>query len=131
MRIDLPLAAQRALVLVREGLKLLRRHAAERQLDADHLDIGLALPVDSLLEAELDERVLGRVAGEELLGLVVEVVEFPLDDRDDVAGDRPVDLRVAEGPLARAARLHRAKVANPTLIRAISGRARDRRLPAA
>ena len=69
-------------------------------LIADHLHVGLALAVDALLQAEADELVLGRVAGEELLGLVVEVVEL-LDDRgDDVAGDVLVDLGVLEAPLA-------------------------------
>ena len=56
------------------------------QLRADHLDVRLALAVDPLLQPEADELVLGRVAGEELLGLVVEVVELALEDRDDVPG---------------------------------------------
>ena len=47
---------------VREGLHLLGRDAAEGQLHADHLHVGLALAVDALLEAELDELVLGHVA---------------------------------------------------------------------
>ena len=67
--------------------------------DADHLDVGLALAVDALLEAEADELVLGRLAVEELLGLVVEVVELALDDRDDVARDVLVDLGVVQRPL--------------------------------
>ena len=54
---------------VGEGLHLLRRDAAERQLHADHLDVGLALAVDALLEAEPDE--LG------LLGLAVEEAARP------------------------------------------------------
>jgi hypothetical protein len=37
------------------------RHAAHRQLDADHLHVGLALAVDALLQAEADELVLGRL----------------------------------------------------------------------
>ena len=42
-----------------EGIHLLGGDAAERQLDADHLHVGLALAVDALLEAEADELVLG------------------------------------------------------------------------
>ena len=40
---------------------------------------------------------------EELLGLVVEVVELALEDRDDVAGDVLADLGVVERPLAAGA----------------------------
>ena len=49
--------AQRHVLLdhVGEGLELVGRDAAHRQLDADHLHVGLALAVDALLEAELDE----------------------------------------------------------------------------
>ena len=42
---------------VGERLQLLGRDAAHRQLYADHLDVWLALAVDALLEAELDELV--------------------------------------------------------------------------
>ena len=49
-----------ALHHLREGLHLLRRDAAEGQLHPDHLDVGLALAVDALLEPEADELVLGR-----------------------------------------------------------------------
>ena len=42
------------------ALHLLRRDPAERQLHADHLHVGLALAVDALLEAELDELVFGQ-----------------------------------------------------------------------
>ena len=80
-----------------EGVHLLGGDAAEGKLDADHLDVGLALAVDALFEAEADELVLRQLAGEELLGFVVEVVELALDDRDDVAGDVLVGLRVLEG----------------------------------
>jgi hypothetical protein len=91
---------------VGEHLHLLRRHAAHRQLDADHLDVGLALAVDALLEAELDEFLFGRLAVEVLVGAGVEVVELPLDDRDDVARDVLVDdLRVAQGAGAAFLRL--------------------------
>ena len=38
----------------------------------------------------------GSSLGEELLGFVVEVVELALDDRDDVARDVGVGLRVLE-----------------------------------
>ncbi len=79
-----------------EGLHLLGADAAEGKLDADHLHVGLALAVDPLLEAEADELVLGGLALEELLRLVVEVVELPLDDRDHVAGDVLVGLGVLE-----------------------------------
>ena len=72
------------------------RDAAERQLHPDHLHVGLALAVDALLEAEADELVLLQLAGEELLGFVVEVVELALDDRDDVPGDVLVGLRVLQ-----------------------------------
>ena len=81
-----------------EGVHLLGRDPAEGKLDPDHLDVGLALPVDALFEAEADELVLLQLAGEELLGFVVEVVELALDDRDDVAGDVLVGLRVLQGP---------------------------------
>ena len=40
--------------------------------------------------------VLGRLAVEELVGLVVEVVELALEDRDDVPGDVLVDLGVLQ-----------------------------------
>ena len=75
------------------------------QLDADHLDVGLALAVDALLEAEADELVLLGLAGEELLGFAFEVVELALDDRDDVPGDVVVRLRVLEGAGAAFAAL--------------------------
>ena len=68
------------------------------KLDPDHLDVGLALAVDALLEAEADELVFGQLAGEELLRFVVEVIELALDDRDHVPGDVLVGLRVLEGP---------------------------------
>ena len=63
--------------------------------------------------------VLGRLAPEELLGLVVEVVELALEDRDDVPGDVLEDLRVVQRPLLalalsaggrRGNRFHRGKV---------------------
>ena len=86
---DVALVERRvALDHVGEGVHLLRRDAAERQLHADHLHVGLALAVDALFEAEADELVLGQLAGEELLGFVVEVVELALDDRDHVARGR-------------------------------------------
>ena len=47
----------------------------------------------------------GSCAGEELLGFVVEVVELALDDRDDVARDVLVGLRVLQGPGAAFAPL--------------------------
>ena len=100
---DVALVERRVLLHhVGEGLHLLRRDAAERQLHPDHLDVGLALAVDALLQAEADELVLGRVAGEELLGLVVEVVELALEDRDDVPGNVLEHLRVVERALLAA-----------------------------
>ena len=66
-RRDVALAQRRVLLgEVGEGLHLLRRDAAEGKLHADHLDVGLALAVDALLQPEADELVLGRLAGEEL-----------------------------------------------------------------
>ena len=63
-----------------------------------------------------------QALGEELLGFVVEVVELALDDRDDVAGDVRVGLRVlqsADPPFAllllvlRYGELHGEKIAKP------------------
>ena len=117
-----------------EGVHLLRRDPAEGELDPDHLDVGLTLPVDALFEAEADELVLFELAGEELLGFVVEVVELALDDRDDVAGDVLVGLRVGQRPdpafaplllVLRDGYLHGRKVANPVGIQVfnfLSGR---------
>src|SRR6185312_725461 len=101
--------AQRDVLLdaVGEGVELVGRDAAERQLDADHLDIGLALPVDALLEAELDEGVLLEVALEKSGGLGVEVVELPLEDRDHVAGDVLDHLRVVQRSGTRCLRVDR------------------------
>jgi len=79
---------------IRKGLHLLRRDPAEGQLHADHLHVRLALAVDALLEAELDELVFGHLALQELAGLRLEVVELPLDDRDHVPGDVLQNLRV-------------------------------------
>ena len=88
-----------ALHHLREGLHLLGRDATEGQLHPDHLHVGLALAVDALAEAELDELVLFGLAGEVLLGLVVEVVELALDDRDHVPGHVLVDLGIFERAL--------------------------------
>src|SRR6185437_8109993 len=88
---------------LREGVHLLRRDPAEGKLDADHLDIGLALPVHALFQAEPDELVLRQLIGEELLRFVVEVIELALDDRDDVAGDVRIGLWVLQGAYAALA----------------------------
>ena len=90
--------AERGVLLdhVGEHLHLLGGDAAEGQLHADHLHVGLALAVDALLEAEADELLLGLLAAEEAGGLGVEVVELALEDRDDVPGDVLVDLGVLE-----------------------------------
>ena len=68
-----------------ERVELVGGDAAHRQLHADHLDVGLALAVNALLEAELDEVLLDEVALEVARGLGVEVVEFALEDRDHVS----------------------------------------------
>jgi hypothetical protein len=86
-----------------EGLQLLGRDAAEGQLDADHLHVGLALPVDALLEAEGDEGVLALLAREEPRRFGAEVVELVGEDRDHVPGHVLVGLGVlprSQRPLA-------------------------------
>ena len=124
---DVALVERRVLLHhVREHLQLLGGHAAHRQLDAAHLDVGLALSVHALLEPEADELVLGRLPFEELLGLVVEVVELALDDRNHVAGHVLVDLGVLQRALAalallvassrRGSRFHRSKVPKPDRV---------------
>ena len=65
-------------------------------LHADHLDVGLALAVDALLEAEADELSSVWLAAQELRGLGVEVVELALEDRDHVSRHVLVDLGVLE-----------------------------------
>ncbi len=66
--VDLDVLAGRDVTLVQrrpalddvgEGVHLVGRDTAERKLDPDHLDVGLALPVDALFQAEPDELVLG------------------------------------------------------------------------
>ena len=78
--------AQRHVLLdhVGERVELVGRDAADRQLDPDHLHVGLALAVDALLEAELDELVVLELALQEARRLGVEVVELALEDRDHV-----------------------------------------------
>ena len=83
-------------VTLAEGVHLVGRDAAERELDADHLHVGLALAVDALLQAEADELRPRRLPVEELRRLGVEVVELALEDRDDVTGDVLDDLWVRE-----------------------------------
>ena len=78
----------------RKRVELIGRHAPHRQLDADHLYVRLALSVDPLLEAELDELLLVALALEEPRGLGVEVVELPLEDRDHVPRNVLEDLRI-------------------------------------
>ena len=80
-----------------EGVHLVGRDAAEWQLDADHLHVGLALAVDALLEPEADELLLRHLALDELVDVGVEVVELALEDRDHVPGH----VLVALGVLAR------------------------------
>ncbi len=103
-RRDVPLA-QRDVLLdhVGERVDLVRVDAAEWQLHADHLTLGLTLAVDALLEAEADELVLGDVAGEEATGLGVEVVELALEHLDHLA--RSVEqLRICQRAPAPARR---------------------------
>ena len=62
-RRDVALAQRHpALDDVGEGVELLGVDAAEGQLDADHLALGLALAVDALAQAEADELVLGSAS---------------------------------------------------------------------
>ena len=100
-----------------EHVHLVGGDPAHRQLDAAHLDVGLALAVDALLEPEADELGLLGPAVEELLRLVVEVVELVLEDRYHVPGHVGEDLGVVQRPLTAAGRagrrLHPAKLANP------------------
>ncbi len=104
-RRDVPLVERHVrLDHVGEGVHLVGRDAAEGELDADHLDGGLALPVDALLETELDELRLFDVAAQVARRLRVEVVELTLDDRDDVAGDVLANLGVLERSSATADR---------------------------
>ena len=78
-----------------EGLHLLGRDAAEGQLHADHLHVGLALAVDALLEPEADElRPPRSRRSRNSVDLGVEVVELALEDRDHVPRDVLVDLGV-------------------------------------
>ena len=94
---DVTLVERRvALDAVREGLQLLGRDPAHRQLHPDHLHVGLALAVDALLQAEADELRLGRLAAQVLRRLGVEVVELALEDGDDVAGNVLEDLWVLD-----------------------------------
>ena len=66
----------------------------------------------------------GSLAVEELAGFVVEVVELPLDDRDDVPGDVLVGLRVLQRADAALAALLLADVLlEPVLV---LGRRADR-----
>src|SRR3954449_2332981 len=90
---DVALVERRELLdRVCEGLHLLRAYSAVGELHADHLDVGLALAIDALLQAEADELLLGLLASQEAGGLGVEVVEFALENRDDVPRDVVVDL---------------------------------------
>ena len=60
-RRDVALAQRRVpLRDVGEGVHLVGGDAAEGKLHPDHLHVGLALPVDALLEPEADELVLAR-----------------------------------------------------------------------
>ena len=102
---DLDVLARRDVALVErhvllhdvaEGVHLLRRDAAEGELDPDHVHVRLALAVDALLEAELDELVFRRLAREELGRFRLEVVELVLQDRDHVPRHVLEHLRVLQ-----------------------------------
>ncbi len=47
----------------RNPAKLIRRQSAERDLDTDHLNTGLPLAVNAILETEGPEQIGGDVAG--------------------------------------------------------------------
>src|SRR5919107_3297202 len=120
-RRDVALVERRVLLHdIGERLHLLRCDAAEGQLHPDHLYVRLALSVDALLQAEADELVLLDVTREVLGGLVVEVVELALEDRDDVPRHVLPDLRIVERPCLAVAlrrrgnRFHRRKVPKPS-----------------
>ncbi len=101
---DVALAQRRVLLdRIGERVELVRGDAAHRQLHAHHLYVRLALAVDALAQAELDELVLGCIAAEESGGLGVEVVELVLDDRDHVPGNVLEHLRTLERTLLRPA----------------------------
>ncbi len=72
---------------VGELVHLLGGDAAEGELHADHLHIGLTLAVDALAQAELDEFVFLHAARQELRGFGLEVVVLPLQDRDHMSWD--------------------------------------------
>ena len=82
---------------VAEGVHLVGGDAAERELDAGHVDAGLALAVDALLEAEADVLGLLDLAADEAVGFALEVVELLGDDRNDVARDVLEVLGVLDG----------------------------------
>ena len=104
-RRDVPLVQRHVLLDdLGEGVELVGRDAAPRELHADHLHVGLTLPVDALLEAELDELRLLDVAPQVARRLRVEVVELALDDRDDVTGDVLANLGVLECSRAAGSR---------------------------
>jgi hypothetical protein len=79
-----------------ERVELVGRDPAHRQLHPDHLHGRLSLAVDALLQAKLDELVLLQGALEEAGGLGIEVVELPLENRDDVPGHVLEDLGILE-----------------------------------
>ena len=69
-----------------EGVQLIGRNAAERQLHADHLHVGLPLPVDALLEPESDELLFDAPPGQIGLSLGGEVRELLVEDLDHTPG---------------------------------------------
>src|SRR5262249_22581277 len=69
-----------------------------------HLHVGLALPVDALLEPELDELLFARLAGEEFRRFGLEVVVLVLEDRNHMPGHVLQDLGILEGATLRGNR---------------------------
>ena len=84
----------------RERIQLVGSHAAQRQLDPDHLNVWLSLAVHALLEPELDELIALQLALQEARRLRVEVIELALKDGDNVARDVLEDLGVLKRALA-------------------------------
>ena len=72
-----------------DDTQLVGVQAAERNLDPDHLDAGLALAVDPVLEAEGPEHVQRQVALQQLGGFLFERLDLPENvgrDRDRLYG---------------------------------------------
>ena len=68
---------------IAKAVQHLRRDDAAGQLDPDHLDIGLALPVHSLAEPERREHGVVQFPGAEAVNLSVEALDLVLHERDN------------------------------------------------